>query len=274
MRQAPTPPGELARQQQALLVALWQPRLADATQIIASQAYLDCSAGQKRLERGLSAYRANAAEVAARVLAAAYPAVAQALGPENFEPMARQLWLREPPLRGDLAQWGEALPAFIESRPDLHQAEPHLADLARLEWALHAIASGADEAADTASLRILTEAEPSALTLVVARGCRVIESAWPIVDLARAWRAGDDAAAQALLDESALSLGAPQAAVVWRQGFAPAWRLAQPQEAQFLAALQENQSLLDSLAAAPGFDFNAWLAPALHSGLLLGARPL
>ena len=45
------------------------------------------------------------------------------------------------------------------------------------------------------------------------------------------------------------------------------------QQHVFWGALLANASLLDALAAAPALDFNAWLAPAVQQGLLIGCAP-
>jgi len=248
----------LAAQQQALVAALWAPR---------PQAALALAAGRVRMDattlRGLRAYRSNGRALAVRALGAACPTVAALLGEANFEAVAQALWLAHPPVRGDMAEWGAALPAWIESRADLAQAEPYLADVARVDWALHVAASAADAEPDLASLALLQQHDPDTLTLMLAPGTQAIASPWPVVSLVQA-HAGEG-----------VSLAEP--ALVWREGLRPRVRVAAPGEAVFVRALQAGRSLAQALDAAPAFDFAAWLSPvspAVTTGLLTGAALL
>lgn len=261
----------LAAQQQALLQALWQPRHADATQLIAECGVLTRAAAPFEWERGLKAYRSQAQVLAARALAAAYPVVAQLLGQENFEPLARSLWQRHPPLRGDIAQWGESLALHIESLADLVAQEPYLADVARAEWALHLAATAPDAQPDPGSFGLLTERAPDAVTLVLCPGVACVCSAYPVASIVTAHLEGEPT-----LEESGqrLRAGIAEAALVWRQGLRPRLRRAMAGEPSFIAALQAGCSLLDALEAAPELNFNAWLAPAVQGGLAIGVREL
>jgi hypothetical protein len=261
----------LAAQQQALLQALSLPRHADAMKTIAVHAHPAWAEGQKHLERGLQAYRSNGHALAQRVLAAAYPAVTALLGPENFGALSRHFWQNCAPTRGDMAQWGGAFAAFIESLDDLARAEPWLGDVARVEWALHAAATVADSEPDLGSLGLLQTLAPAALTLRLCPGAMTLPSRFAVVSMVLA-HTGETVS----LEEAGERLreGVAETALVWRQGLKPSLRQAQPGEAAFIKALQQGRSLDHALSAAPGFDVAAWLAPAVHTGLLLGARAL
>jgi hypothetical protein len=263
--------GSLAAQQQALLQALFLPRHADAIKMVAVHAGPQRAGGQKHLERGLLAYRSNGHALAQRVLAAAYPVVAALMGAESFDGLSRHFWQHAPPARGDMAQWGEALAAFIESLDELARAEPYLGDVARVEWALHAAATAADGEADLASLGLLQTTDAAALSLRLCPGARTVSSLFPVLSIVLAHTGETLSLGEA---GERLRSGLAETALVWRQGLKPALRQAQPGEALFIDALQQGDSLDHALAAAPGFDFAAWLAPAVHTGLLLGARAL
>ena len=260
----------LAEQQEALLQALRSPRPEQANVLAASRGLLaDVRAGQ--WQRGLDAYRSNGHELAHRALAAAYPAVAQLLGDDNFRSLARSLWMAHPPGRGDVAQWGGELAAHVEALAQLIEEEPFMADVARVEWLLHRAASAADAVPDPASLQLLTAHDPSNLTLVLCPGAGCVASAWPVASIVNAHVAGKPS-----LEEAGRRLreGRRETALVWRQGFKPRVREAAPGEADFISALQEARSLADSLEAAPALDFGQWLAPAVQSGLLVAAAAL
>jgi hypothetical protein len=258
----------LAEQQQALLRALWAPRPDDAAASLRGHLDFDGAVGWQRSVRGLRAYRSNGRELAQRALAAAYPGVARLLGDAHVGPLARSLWLAHPPARGDLAQWGGDLPGHIERLPELAQAEPHLADVARVEWALHCSATAQDAEADTASFSLLAQRDPATLTLRLSPATTCVESRWPVASLLIALLQPEPVDVDGWLQRAA------ETALVWRAGLRPRLRPARAAEPAFIAALQERRSLLDSLDAAPGFDLAGWLGDAVHDGLLLAAEPL
>lgn len=261
----------LARQQERLLRALWQARPEDAARLLEDWADGEGAAAYSRMLRGLRAYRSNGRALAVRALQGAYPVIAQLLGEENFVPLAHRLWLEHPPTRGDVAQWGAALAACIEALPDLARAEPYLADVARLEWALHCAASAADPAADTASFALLMERDPAQLTLRLAPATQLLASRWPVASIALAHLEGEPSLEQA---GQRLQAGVQETALVWREGLRPRVRVADAAERPFITALQEQRSLDDALQAAPDLDVQQWLAAAVQSGLVLAALPL
>lgn len=255
----------LKAQQQALLDALFMARAADAMSLLRDAHVL---APTPLAHRGFDAYRSNGHALAQRSLAAAYPVVAALLGETNFAALARELWVADPPSRGDLAQWGGALAGFVEQLPELSRAEPYLADVARLEWELHRIASCADAGFDAASLALLAERGPCELSLRLAPGTCSVASEFAAASIVMAHR-GDAITLKSAGER--LRAGVAETAIVWREEFAPRVRVASAGEPEFIAALQESRSLADSLQAAPSLDFGAWLAPAVHERLLLGA---
>lgn len=113
---------------------------------------------------GLAAYRAHAGAAAERALAAACPTVQQLVGDAAFGVIARALWQAHPPLAGELAEWGGALPDWLAADPALAD-EPHLVDVARVDLALHRAESAADVHVDPACLQRLAESDPAALRL-------------------------------------------------------------------------------------------------------------
>jgi hypothetical protein len=254
----------LAVQQQAMLEAVFGPWDEAALRGTATQT--DASR-----VRGLQAYRSHGHALAQRALAAAYPVTAQMLHEENFCAMARALWHARPPEKGDIAQWGADLAEFIATAPQLLD-EPHLPDVARVEWALHVAATAADAQDNPASIALLMEHDPSRLQLVTAAGLCVVNSPWPVVSIVTAHLASElklEQAAQRLQD------GIGEVAVIWRQGFKPVLREAVPGEPALLSALLAGQSLShamdDATESDREFDFNAWLVLAVQGGLVAGA---
>jgi hypothetical protein len=256
-----------AQRQQALVAALLRGPQA------AEPAALGLTEDAGRAAEGLAAYRANAAAVAERALTAAFATLRALLGADDFRQLAREHWRAEPPARGDLGEWGAALPDWIAAHPGLADW-PYLADVARLDLALHRCERAADGAFDPASLALLESADPAALRLVPMPGCALVQSAWPIAAIHAAHRADADDAA---FDHARAAIDARRAesVLVARSGWRAAVHPLAPADAGFFAALLADADLAAALdAAGEGFDFAAWLARALGNGWVERVAPV
>ena len=259
-----------AQEQQGLLAALFGD--ADEGQLWPC---LQAGSHSALARRGLLAYQSNGQALAERALGAAYPVLAQLIGDESFAPLARHVWRQQPPRRGDLAYWGGGLAAFIEAAPQLAD-EPFLADVARVEWALHRAATAADVRPDLPSLALLSADdgdEANAATLTLGAGVFVLASPWPVVSIVNAHLGGEPTIEQAA---ERLQSAKGEHALVWRQGFKPRLCGISAAEHVLLAALQASRSLGDALQqaleASPEFDFGIWLAESAAIGLVVGAH--
>lgn len=225
--------------------------------------------------RGWQAYCANSEALACRALAAAYPVLAELMGEENFAPMAAWFWRQQPPQRGDIAQWGAGLPDFLDAAPQLAD-EPFLGDVARVEWALHCAATAADVNPNLPSLALLAEDAG----LVLGGGAVVLASNWPVAAIIAAHGLQEPGKTEALAQlVERLVPGHGEFVLVWRQGFKPCIRAISAEEYALLASLLQGDALeaaLDSAmhAGDTAFDFSAWLATAVHSGLVTGAKTI
>lgn len=251
----------LARQQQMLLDAMFAWPAENAMKKIAA-CTIDTNA------RGLKTYQSNGHALAERALQAAYPVLAQLVGAESFAQLARALWHAHPPVRGDIAQWGQALIGFLRTSVQL-QDEPYLADVAAAEWALHVCASAANISADFSTLALLTTHAPEHLHFALAPGCAVVRSGWPIASILGAHLEQPPSFAEV---GQQLRQGVAQDAVVWRCGLRPSVRLALPGEAALVTALLQGATVAQALDGAPDLDFGAWLPSAVHSGLVLSVK--
>ena len=246
----------LAAQQQALLDALFaRPGTHQLPAALPFQGV-----------RGLTAYRSNAQAQACRCLGTTFPVLAHMLGDDNLAGLAGVFWHAHPPQTGDLSQWGGALAGFLSELPQLAD-EPWLADVARVEWALHQAGSAADRSFEPQSFALLTAHPPEGLRILLASGLQLFRSCFPIVGLmgADTGHAPTPGETQALLDD-----GGPEAALVWRQGMRPRVARCDTGTSQFLQATLDGASLATALDRAPGFAFDQWLAQAVQSGQVLG----
>ncbi len=222
-------------------------------------------------ERGLMAYRAHGHALAERCLAAAYPVVTQLVGETTLRSVARTLWHAHPPQAGDIGLWGESLSAWLDGCDDLRSV-PFLADVARVEWALHLAARAADAAGDRPSLGRLMDDEADALILQFAPGTAVFDSPWPVADLINHHLTG-----QPRLDRLMTELRTPglRHVLVVREGWRSTVQTIGPAEATLTTTSLAGGSLGQALDAAARcndetFDFPTWLLHAVQNGRITG----
>lgn len=227
-------------------------------------------------QAGLRAYRANAQAMAERALAAAYPVLARWLGDEAMAALARDLWRHHPPVRGDLALFGAELAAWLPRVPEWADM-PYLADLARLEWAVHRAHTAADPADTPPDLQLLAGQGAEALRVRFVPGSTLVDSRWPVLTLWRAHQGGAEVEPDLRPLHAALDAGLGEAAWVWRRGHRIELAALSAGEAAFHEHLLAGATLGPALAAAhgrvPTFGFEPWLLRALREGWLDGLTP-
>jgi hypothetical protein len=218
-------------------------------------------AGDRALQ-GIAAYHGNAAAIAQRSLAAAYPTVQQLLGDESFAQLAQALWRHAPPQRGDLACWGDALPNWIEGDAQL-AAEPYLADVARVDWAVHTVEHAADVEPVPIGLALLGSSDPAQLRLRLRPGLTLLASRWPVVTIWQAHRRSD--ADRFAPVRAALAAGSAEHALIARSGWRAQVEALVAGDAAFTAALLRAAPLGQALddAVDDAFSFERWLQRAL-----------
>ena len=220
---------------------------------------------------GLHAYRGNGLALAERALASAHPTLVALLGPESFAALARTFWRQHAPDDGDIACFGAGLAAFIDGDA-LLASEPYLADVARLEWAVHRCAFAADAPNQVTGLERLGADDAPACGLLLRPGTTLCRSTWPVRSIWQAHQRTDGGR----FDAVALAIARHQgeAALVVRDG----WRVRvdglEQGEAGLTAAVLRGHSLSLALTeAGDGFDFQAWLVRAVQLQWLVEVRP-
>lgn len=257
-----------ALRQRQLLRVLW--RDADSG-VLQGQAR---APGVHALRDGVAAYRGNAAAVAERALAGGFPTVAELIGEESFAALARAFWSQHPPQRGDLGEWGDALPGFIAASPQLAD-EAYLADVARLEWRVHQATRAKDAPPAAPMLDALATTDPSRLRLALVPGSALLTSRWPVAAIWLAHRRPPDDAERFADVRAAFAAQRSEHAFVWREGLALRVAALADADARFVRALLSSAPLAAALdAAGPGFAFDRWLASALRSHQLAAVHTL
>lgn len=230
--------------------------------------------GPYDLAEGLSAYRANARAIAARALEAAFPVLHQLIGADDFAAMAWALWREQPPRRGDLAWFGEELPAWLQAGMD-RLDEPYLPDVARLEWAVHRAQFAQDHDGPPQGLHRLAEDDPDTLAARFVPGTALVASAHPVAAIWLAHQPECEAEGDARFAEvrAAFEARRGEAALAWRSGWRVRVTPLPPPLAGFTRDLLAGESLGFALASADAdFSFEAWLVRALSEGWLAGLQ--
>jgi hypothetical protein len=159
-------------------------------------------AGESRAElalllrdpRRLAIHRHHVMHSLAAGLAATFPTVQALVGPEYFRQTAARFVGRHLPAQPVLAEYGEQFADFVAVEESAHGL-PYLADMARLDWALHRAAhSSRLPAVD------LSEVAPEALLdarLAFGAAVCLVRSRYPID---RIWRASQTGAPDERVD--------------------------------------------------------------------------
>ena len=145
------------------------------------------------LGRRLAVYRGNLTGNWERALANAYPVLRTLVGEAFFAALATAYGQAQPSVDPDLNRFGAALPGFVADFAPL-AGYPYMADMARLEWALHCSHYAADAPVLTApDLAALAPAQLEARRFALHPACTLFESAWATVELWLAHQPGGPA---------------------------------------------------------------------------------
>lgn len=204
-------------------IAAFSAALRSSENALQACAYLQGSA--EKNARRLAIYRGNVVAGITQALKAHYPVIAQLVGAEFFQGLARAYWQAFPSKSGDLGEYGAALSEFLaDFSPSQHL--PYLSDVARLEWAVHLAESAADAPPQPINR------EPALLWMP---GSHLLKSVWPIASI---WLAHQTPASLAFSDIEWQAEGA----LVYREGWRVKVSALNVQEAQALIDLVQQES--------------------------------
>jgi uncharacterized protein (UPF0276 family) len=218
----------------------------------------------------LALYRGHLTGGWEKVLAAAYPVLRTLVKEEFFSGMARAFGLAHPSQDPDLNGFGAGLAGFIDGlAPRLDDA--WLADLARLEWAVHSSYYGPDAQAVTAAdLAALSAAEFDTARFTLHPAARLQSSTWAVASL---WQAHHGGALPAVMEGA-------EHWIVARVNSEMGWQVQlhrlTPARHAALACLEQGgtvgEAIDRALGLAPDFDVSGALAQWLDLQLLVAMR--
>jgi len=219
-------------------------------------------------ETRLAVYRRNVLGNYAAALRDVFPVLLRLVGEPFFDQLARAYATQTPSRSGDLHDFGDELGAFLEALRTVRDL-PYLADVVRLEWALHRTFHARHAPPlDAARLAAVPSERLPDLRFQLHPAARLLRSPYPVLTI---WRvnqpqwSGDQA-----VD---LGLGAERVLVI-RRALEVALEPLSAGEYAMLDALDAGRSLGDALAAAHGvatdFDLERFLAVHALGGTLSG----
>ncbi len=133
----------------------------------------------------LGIYRNNVLVNYRNALRDTFPVVLRLVGDEFFNAAARVFAKRSPSRSGDLHDYGEEFGSFLSTFPPARDL-PYLADVARLEWAVHRVFHAADTVpCDLSRLAQIGEEHLPKLRFTLNPAVRLVDSVYPI---ARIWQ--------------------------------------------------------------------------------------
>lgn len=199
------------------------------------------------------------------VIAARYPAVEKLMGSDLFKAAARIFVGEQPPASPVLLDYGEGFIAFL-AELELIVDMPHIADVAQLEWLMHAARNAADAVPLRADdLAAIAPEETGAFKFAFAPSCSLLSSEYAVFSL---WRSS--IATEPIPFPTSDSSG--EQVLISRRGLeAEAVRL--PRGAYvFISALMRGATLgeaaVEAFACAPDFPLDRVMA------LLIGQQTL
>ena len=219
-------------------------------------------------EARLAIYRHHVRTTLTATLAGAYPAVARLVGDGFFAYAADTFVRRHPPDGPCLFEYGAGLADFLVSFPPCRELV-YLADVARLEWAMHAALHAEDAPGiDLVSLGELSAEAIASVTVRLHGSVTLLCSPWPVD---RIWLANQpDADPEAMVDLQAGSV----CLEVRRLGDEVIWRTLPAAEHAFRSRLAAAETLgraaHAALATDPRFDLVGAIHAVFAEGLVTG----
>jgi hypothetical protein len=221
--------------------------------------------------RRLQVYRNNTVLGLTGALKAVYPVVRRLVGEAFFQYAGAQYIARHPSRSGDLHEFGEHLPPFLQSFAPTAELV-YLPDVARLEWAYHQVFHAASHPPlDLAALARVPAERQGELHFQPHPAARLLESAFPIL---RIWQVNQaDYAGDLTVD---LAEGGVKLLIVRRENLDIEFQPLEDGEFSLLRALAGNGDFATAceraLAVQPTLDLPACFRRHVLQGTLVAFR--
>ncbi|MDG4594812.1 MAG: DNA-binding domain-containing protein [Candidatus Contendobacter sp.] len=218
--------------------------------------------------RRLQVYRNNALLGLTGALEAVYPVVRRVVGEGFFQYAAAQYIACHPSRSGDLHEFGEHFPPFLQSFAPASDLV-YLPDVARLEWMYHRVFHAADHRPlDVAALARVSAERQGDLRFELHPAARLLKSTFPIL---RIWQVNqDDDGDDSMVD---LSEGGVKLLIVRRENLEIEFQPLEEGEFDLLQALAGacdfTTACERAMAAQPTLDLPACFQRHVSQGVLV-----
>jgi len=146
--------------------------------------------GSRDPGRRLAIHRRHYTASLVKAILARFPATVWLVGSSLMTGAAREFVHAQPPSRPCIAEYGEAFPAFLVSRPGM-EAIAYLQQFTELEWHLGRLALALDGPAIRAgALPMLKGEAPDICRVVLQPGVAYLQAAWAIDELIAVYWSG------------------------------------------------------------------------------------
>ena len=218
--------------------------------------------------RRLQVYRHNTLLGLTGALEAVYPVVRRLVGEAFFRYAAARYIARHPSRSGDLHEFGEYFPLFLQSFPPTAELV-YLPDVARLEWAYHQVFHAANRPPlDLTALAQIPAERQGELHFQLHPAACLLESAFPIL---RIWQVNqDDDTGDSQVD---LAEGGVQLLIIRHENLDIEFQALADGEFSLLHALAGNRDFAtaceQAMAAQPTLDLPACFHRHVLQGVLV-----
>jgi len=160
-----------------------KPSLREIQQAFASSIFGDGGAASELLEtheRRFKVYRTSVLENYRQALASIFPVTSRLVGEQFFSQAATQFAHKNESTSGDLNEYGDAFPAFLEAYRPARDLE-YLPDVARLEWRWHETFHASDQPAlDLEKLATVRPDDYGRIIFDLQAGYRSLQTPYPV----------------------------------------------------------------------------------------------
>lgn len=222
----------------------------------------------KQQDKGIEIYRRNLQATAAKALQITFPTVTQQIGERMMSAIAGMMLTKQPPHKGDWAEWGGGLPNFLTSLPELEEY-PFVSESALLDLALHHGERAINQHFDEQSIYLLTEYDLDEIYIDLNRAVQFFTCKYPVIELRNL--NSDDQLANERLQAKFSAEDFKQNVLVFRPHLKAEVKEINRVELEWLTLMAKQVSIGHAvkLMSDTTFDFSKWLPQAIQQNLIV-----
>jgi hypothetical protein len=236
---------------------------------------------QVNIQSGLNVYTNNFIENGIRALSITFPTVEGLIGEDSFRTLSRKFLRQDAKASFDWAEYGIALPTFIEGQEAL-DTYPFLSEVAQLDWLIHGVQRQADKEFEPSTFASLETGDTDLLRFTPAPGLQLLTFWFPVVDLYQLihdpYLQSEEGilARKALLKKTtksinnAINMATPRSLVLWRAEYKAQFEYISDAEADVIQQINAQASVnavIDTIGTH-NIDLVEWLSKAISNKLI------